>query len=506
MDEFQSVDRVVPDKEVTNKLFIEGIRPIDRERIKYIATIPQYIKWISEEYKGKLALSDETKKLSYTDLLSRIKRKIHWLNRQGIDKGANIAILSNNSIDAIEWFLAIPSAGYVVVMLPTALAGKLLSTMSVKLKLKLILTTSEFIEGTKGTSCNVEKISSMDDEEGEMVDTKKEDLAAIFLTSGTTGIPKGVMLNHGAIMRGAFNGTFMPGKLDDLRTICLLPMYHVYGITCAVLFPLYKGAEIYVCDNTKAGIMKVPIVKPTFLSAVPAMLDVILKLGIAKGKAYLCDLKVITVGGAAMAALHQKMMNQLNLVLGYGYGLTETAGAILMHDVNVDSASICGVVFPEQEAKLVNGELWIRGDAVMMGYYDDPEATSQVMENGWFKTGDIFRMMEKGELNMIGRIKNLIILDNGENVSPEEIEDLFDASPLVKECLVSEAKMNGNPVIGIEIFPEMSMFRNMDEAELKMKELVAEINRDLPSYKHVLKLTLREEPFEKQASMKIKRK
>lgn len=109
-----------------------------------------------------------------------------------------------------------------------------------------------------------------------------------------------------------------------------------------------------------------------------------------------------------------------------------------------------GHIYPEQQVKVVDGELWIKGDNVMKEYYKDPEHTAEVLEDGWFKTGDLVEFDDNDWIYITGRIKNLIILPNGENVSPEEIEELFYKQPLVKDCLVQEMEMNGNTVIGVE--------------------------------------------------------
>ena len=165
-----------------------------------------------------------------------------------------------------------------------------------------------------------------------------------------------------------------------------------------------------------------------------------------------------------------------------------------------------GAIYPEQQVKVVDGELWIKGDNVMLEYYKDPEKTAEIFEDGWFKTGDLVEFDEDGFIYITGRIKNLIILQNGENVSPEEIEELFYREKLIKDCLVKEMEVNGNTVIGIEIIPDLTGL-DISEEELpsKLQEMIDRVNATLPPFKRVLKFEIRKEDFKRSGAMKILR-
>ena len=156
---------------------------------------------------------------------------------------------------------------------------------------------------------------------------------------------------------------------------------------------------------------------------------------------------------------------------------------------------------------MVFRSLWIKGDNVMVEYYKDPEKTQEVFEDGWFKTGDLVEFDDDGFIYITGRIKNLIILPNGENVSPEEIEELFYKQPLVKDCLVEEMQVNGNTVIGIQIIPYMPELQGVSEEDVqkKLQDVVDEVNKELPPFKRVLKLVVRTEDFKRSGAMKILR-
>ncbi|MBQ3516419.1 MAG: AMP-binding protein, partial [Lachnospiraceae bacterium] len=167
-----------------------------------------------------------------------------------------------------------------------------------------------------------------------------------------------------------------------------------------------------------------------------------------------------------------------------------------------------GMIYPDQEYRIVDGELWIKGDNVMVGYYNDPEATAAVLEDGWLKTGDLVEEDEEGYITIVGRIKNLIILSNGENISPEEIEEVYYKENFVKDCLIKEDTMNGESVIAIEIFPYGPEVEGLspEEIQKKAEEVVAKVNATMPTFKRVTKVMTRSEDFKRTGAMKIDRK
>ena len=176
-------------------------------------------------------------------------------------------------------------------------------------------------------------------------------------------------------------------------------------------------------------------------------------------------------------------------------------------DVKTRPTSV-GKIYAEQETKIVDGELWIRGDNLFTGYYKDEENTKAALtEDGWMRTGDLAKFDEDGFLYIVGRIKNLIILSNGENVSPEAVEEPFYKYDEIKDCLVSEDEMDGDKVIAIQILPQMSAFegKSWDEVEAHFKQVVEEVNATLPTTHRVSKITVRKEDFKRTGSLKVAR-
>lgn len=490
-----------------NKYFDEMMKPEDRERLSYLPTIVDLMKKCLNDYAELPAISDKKTTYTYRELYSRVARRRAFIYEQDIKKGANIAVMARNDIDAMELFLAVTTAGYTLIMLPNALGAEALKGICEKFELAAMFVADEFKPLTEGLSCNIFNSSAICDYEADFADVKKDTVAAIYFTGGTTGAPKGAVLNHGALMRGSYNGIFRTTQIWNNRYIAMLPLSHIFGSVMGFLSCLYTGSLIYTCTDMKAGVGDIPVVKPTCLILVPGLVEIILNIARVKGKEFLGDLNAIMCGAAPVPPRLMAMAKDYGIEMLAGYGLTEGANLTCGNCNALEKPDSMGHIYPEQEYKVVDGELWIKGDNVMNEYYKDPEKTAEVFEDGWFKTGDLVRIDEDGWVYITGRIKNLIILSNGENVSPEEIEELFYKHSEVKDCMVREMDMNGNPVVGIEILPFMPEFTSCTPEQIndRLKKLVDEVNAQLPPYKRVLRLVVRTEDFKRTGSMKIAR-
>lgn len=492
--------------------FYDMIPQEDFIRLSYLPTIPQLLEKIEADYADMPAVTENKITTTYKQLAENVGKRRAFINSLGLPKGSTISILERNSQNAIELYLAVMSAGYVVNMLPAQLAGKALFGSLKKFNSKALFVRDEFNAAVKeaGVDIPVYTSDSTGNEfEPVSADIKKETEAAIYFTGGTTGVPKGALLTHGNLMRGAYNGIFMPGKAIGVhRYITFLPFSHVFGSIRGLLACLYTGSHLFTCTDMKMGIGSIPFIKPTCLVLVPGLCEIILGLAKLQGEQFLGGcLKTIIAGAANVPSRLIEDLDKFGISVLQGYGLTESANLVSGNADYRQKPESVGQIYPEQESKLVNGELWLKGDHIFKGYYGDPEKAAECFEDGWFKTGDLAKIDQDGFLYIVGRIKNLILLDNGENVSPESIEDLFSNNHFVKDCLVQKVEKNGQNILGIQILPNTTAFMGASQAEIeeKIKDIVDQVNSTLPSYMQLRSVVVRTEDFKRTGSMKIQR-
>jgi len=487
--------------------FVDMLSEEEQKVIYYVPTFADFLKKVEKDFAEKPATTDGKITYSFKELVSRVAKRRAVLAAAGVKPGDKVGVIARNDLDAMEWFLAVPSYGAILTMLPVQLGAEQITGISMKFGFAALVAADEFKPLTENVKCKVISSTEIADTEAPYGDVKKESVAAIYFTGGTTGAPKGVILTHGALMRGALNGSYQPGGVFDHRVMVILPMSHIFGSVMGFLSVLFTGSTVIACTDMRAAVGQIPVLKPTFLVLVPGLVEVILGLAKLKGKGFLADLKKMIVGAAPVPPRLIKDAAQFGIKLYPGYGLTEGAN---LTSANIDienKPESMGKIYPEQEVKVVDGELWIKGDNVMVGYAGNPEETAKVMEDGWLKTGDLVKFDEDGFLYITGRIKNLIILSNGENVSPEELEEYFYKDARVKDCLIREMQLGGNTVIGVEILPlEPAVAGKSDEEIQKaMEDLTASVNAGLPSYMQVAKVVVRKEDFPRTGAMKIDR-
>ena len=481
------------------------------ERIPYLPTMGEFVDWFTKEYADSPAISDQVNTISYKELGERVARRRAFLNGLGLPKGSHIAIFDKNSQDAIEMFLAVTSAGYVAMNFPAGLPEPAVIGSCAKFDVAAIMVRDEFMPLTaKLQGVKVCPVSSIADTQAPSAEIDPDTPAAIFFTGGTTGTPKGAVLNHRALMRGNYNTIFKPGKVIGVhRYIALLPLSHVFGLIAGTMGCFYTGNLIFTCEDMKATIGKLPVIKPTLLVIVPGICDILAGLCKMYGPQFLGgSLRLIISGAANVPPRLVDIFTKLGVEFCFGYGLTETANLTSANADAVTHPTSIGKIYPGQETKVVDGELWIKGDNVFSGYYKDPEKTAEAFTpDGWFRTGDLVRFDDEGFLYITGRIKNLIILANGENISPESLEEPFYADPCVRDAMVKEDELNGHKVIAVEILPFMPAFdgKTPEEIAAYMNALVDKINSTLPSTHRILKVTVRKEDFKRTGSMKVAR-
>lgn len=339
---------------------------------------------------------------------------------------------------------------------------------------------------------------------------KPEDLCTIMFTSGTTGKSKGVMLTHRNI---AENATCLDMKIPE-RTVILsvLPIHHAYCLSMDVIKGLSLGSVICINDSLLRVAKNIKLFQPNMILMVPLMIETMAKkLEDAKGlppeivkkEVFGEQFHTICSGGAYLNPAYIDLFNSYGISILQGYGMTECSPVISTSvSWNIKKEAV-GQLIPNCEAKVVDGELWVRGSSVMMGYYKMPKETEETLVDGWLRTGDLGYVDEDGFVFLTGRKKNLIITKNGENVSPEELENKIGENRLVQEILVRE----NNGVIEAEIFPDQEYIQKqqIEDVPAKLQELIDEYNKTAAPHKKIYSLKIRDVEFEKTPSKKIKR-
>ena len=338
-------------------------------------------------------------------------------------------------------------------------------------------------------------------------------LASIVYTSGTTGKSKGVMLSHGNFADNTFARDGESSTEEVLLTV--LPIHHIYCFTCDILLSLRYGATICVNDSMMRIAMNLKFFQPTVILLVPMIAETILKQikaacgakpeippqAIAQA-VFGGRLRGIYSGGAYLAPEIIEEYAKLGIPMAQGYGMTECSPRISNSLIGEENYGDVGVIVNRCEVKIEDGEICVKSPSVMQGYYKDPEETAKTIIDGWLHTGDL-GYVDKNRVFITGRKKNLIILSNGENVSPEEIENKFVGKDMVAEVLVYAEE----GFITAEIVPNPEYFKDKT-AEMvaeELKALIKEINTTLTSSKTVRRIRLRDKEFEKTTSKKIKR-
>lgn len=350
------------------------------------------------------------------------------------------------------------------------------------------------------------------------IELDPKECAAIIYTSGTTGVRKGVMLSSENLIA---NVTYPELELysDDVY-LSVLPMHHIFCFSCDYFKPLLDG--LTVCLNgDMANIGKnLAVFQPTTMRLVPMICEALIrKVNIlhkkfpdmkpreVAEKVFGKNIRWIAVGGANLAPGLVAEYEKYGIMLRQGYGMTETSPKITTADFSNNNKDSSGKILKSIcDVRLVDGEIQVKGKSVMLGYYKRPEETAAVFtEDGYLKTGDLGRFSEDGtHLYVTGRIKNLIILSNGENISPEELEKKFADEKTIKEIVVSAE----NDRIIAEVYPDADYIktRDIDDLQEYYNNLVKQANKGEKAEREISKIRIREVPFPKTTTGKIKRK
>jgi len=536
-------------------------------KVDYFDTFDAFVDGLAAKHGDKAAVSYFTRKqqeVVYS--FAQMKEQVHALRRglrlHGLE-GRHIAIISENSYEWLVAYLAIAAGGGVAVCIDAEQSDETIHQMIRMADVEAVFVAEPYLpicekvlgkeylivfgnggeeyvtyaglcaEGEKSIAAGEQVSYSLDCDQ----------TAAIVFTSGTSSLSKPVMLTHKNILYNASDA--MAYVCTHEKVYTQLPFYHTYGMTCGVLSTLVHGGHAIINGNLRTAMRDLLLSKADVTMTVPLVLEAICnqiwlnaekqgkeqdlrkalklsfllkKLGLKvkikaleeiREKAF-GTIHVVITGGAALSGEVERDLEALGLKVLQGYGITECSPLVAVNRNEFRRFGSVGPVLPSFEVKIVDGEIWLKGASLMAGYYNSDELNAEVMEDGWFKTGDIGHIDSKGFLFITGRKKNLIVFKNGKKVSPEKMEELVGAIPLVKEVMVYGAASGQSAddiKLAASIYPDPARTEGMSSYEIlaQLQNGIDEINDKLPFYQHIHMINIRTQPFDKTGTKKIKR-
>lgn len=465
-----------------------------------------------------------------------------WLFMHGF-RDRHIAVIGENSYEWLLTFFAVANSGNVAVPIDKELPKQEIRRLLDKADVTVVFCSKDYLDLVEDLN-EIEVFSFaemnlylLEGQQGIQTGIKSyleytidaDKTCCIIFTSGTSGASKGVMLSQ-KNLAFEINNTCRLFVLEG-NTIALLPFHHAFGLVVGVFMVFNYGYIIHINRSLKNVSKALKESKPQTLFVVPLFVemfhkqiwetarqggkekqlrflmslnDMLLKMGIdirtkcfaAVREAFGGNIKYIISGGAGIPTFYIREFRSFGIEILNGYGTTECSPCAAVNRNYHHKDGTVGLPVPGTKIKIAeDGEVLIWGGHVMQGYYKDSVSTGEVLNNGWYATGDIGHLDKDGFLTLVGRKKNLIILSNGENISPEELEQDFLKNQAVREVVVYEK----DGVIAAEIYP--------DEAHMHdfayFNEVMRTVNNGRPMYKQVSRVYLRDTEFEKNTSMKI---
>ena len=380
----------------------------------------------------------------------------------------------------------------------------------------------------------------------------------LIFTSGTTDLAKGVMLSHKNIVTNIMSVCSVLYIDDSDSTLCMLPLHHTYACTTSFLLMLYNGCRISFIEGLKHIAKNLKETGPTIIMAVPLLLESMYKkiwdnINKKKGKTRAVKiiialsntalrlfgldarrrlfrqiheniggrLRLIISGAAALDPAVSKGFRSFGIALMQGYGLTECSPIVTVNQLEKHLDGSIGLPLPCDDVMIYKpnkegiGELIVKGDNVMLGYFENSLATAKVLRDGWFYTGDLGKMNKHGFFSITGRKKNVIVTKNGKNIYPEEVEAYLDKSPYIAESMVygKDDEASEETFVYAMVVPAMDAIRErLGKQDLREDDVfriidaeVKNVNKNMPLYKRIRRFTIRQEEFAKTSTKKIKR-
>jgi len=469
-----------------------------------IKTLSQLLSTYCYKYSNNVLFETSGIQITYKQFFLDVA---YFANRFGkqIKKNNNLILAQTSYKWAVAYFGIVTSSGIAVLAEPN-LNSEELNILCSKYKMKTIITDIAFL------NLKINNISVINFDEIEintanqlnniLPDTSEDEICTIAFTSGTTDVSKGVMLSNKNLCCNVYAGcSVYKYEMEDV-ILNILPFYHLFGLTCVLLASIISGNKI-VFSDTKAFFDDLKIVNPNFLLLVPEIAKFLLlkisKYGLQETVGN--RLSKILCGGAQIGETIIKNYRKLGISLSSCYGITECSPGVAINPLINGRDDAAGLIVPCNEVRIAgkNQEILIKGSNVTVGYYNNQQLTDKVIIDGWFHTGDT-GFIKDGFLFVTGRIKNLMIFDNGKKVCPEELENKFLQYHEIDEIIVYKQENQ----IYAKIFS--NAFFKHREIYNTIYKIVKKVNSTLPIYKRVNKFELTNRPFEKTYTNKIKRR
>lgn len=551
------------------------MKKIPLNPVDYYDNFGDFLKGIGEKFGDKPALSwfdrkKEEQKRTFKELVREVEALREALCHMGL-AGRNIAIVGENCYEWLLVYLAAASCGAVSVCIDAEQPEDVIQQMIEMVDVEAVFVSDAccdicapmlreggklshiiLLESGKREGMMTAQQLLLQGQEllqasggGSRFDTPLEprQTAAIVYTSGTTSLSKPVMLSHQAILYNAADSSVYVDAGPDIFSA--LPFYHTYGMTCAVLATLVRGARLVFNGSLKTVMRDLSLSGAYSMLTVPLMVEAIhnqiwlaaeqsgkadglrkllklqgmmQKVGVRKPNKVLDEireksmgtLKVIICGGAHISREISEEFMMLGITILQGYGITECSPLVSVNSSHACKIDSVGLVLPHCEVKIEEEEILVRGTTIMNGYYKAPELSDEAMSGEWFCTGDIGYLDRDGFLYITGRKKNLVVFKNGKKVSPEKLEEKLRQIPLVKDVMVYGAASGvstDDVKLAASIYPDPERTQGMSSYEIleELQREVNNINDGLPFYQQIQMVTIREQEFAKTAMQKIKR-
>ena len=520
---------------------------------KMLVDLQEFVREISKTYKNRYAyryiVEDTVVSKTFKTFEKDILSVASWFVQKGWT-GKHIAIVGSSSYHWVTTFLGIACSSNVVIPIDKMLPKEEILNLLVLGDADMVFISEEFepIMHTIEQADNrvSEVISFSGTRFREILRTKHvplpkidpDALAEILFTSGTTGVSKGVMLSQRNIVSN-INDIYRMNYAQNVKgtpvVMSVLPIHHTFELTVDNLGVLYCGATVCINDKLENIVTNLNKFKPAVILVVPSIAEIFYKkvmAGISTGKnrrkvrlakkinkvfkilkidarrklyksvldKFGGNLTNVIVGGAALRPEIAEAFDEFGVNMYQGYGLTECAPLISANYPSENKIGSVGKPVSYMDVKIKDGEILVKGDGVMLGYYKNPEATAEAFtEDGWLRTGDLGYFDDEGYLYITGRSKNLIILENGKNIYPEELEAHISTIDGIKDVLVYENKGKICAAIHPMDLHDKNMIRNI-------KQGIKDFNATLPTYKKIVAVEFIARDFPKTTTLKIKRK